>query len=88
MKGKTDRETERQGDRKTGGERDRDTETQRYRDTVSKKCFSMSLKILYSLDNLGSHLDQTNKECVDTAFVFLVLSSFFKRQTNYELFLE
>ena len=62
MKGKTDRETERQGDRKTGGERDRDTETQRYRDTVSKKCFSMSLKILDSWDNLGSHLDQTNKE--------------------------
>ena len=78
FKGKTDRETERQGD----------TETQRHRDTVSEKCLSMSLKILDPWDNLGSHLDQTNKEWLDTAFVFLVLSSFFKRQTNYELFLE
>ena len=69
-------------------EKQRDRETQRHRDTVSEKCLLMSLKILDPWDNLGSPLDQTNKEWLDTAFVFLVLSSFFKRQTNYELFLE
>ena len=51
---------DRQRNRETG--RHRDTETQRHRDTVSEKCLSMSLKILDPWDNLGSHLDQTNKE--------------------------
>ena len=62
FKGKTDREIERQGDIETGRHGDRGRETQRHRDTVSEKYFSMSLKILDSLENLGSHLDQTNQE--------------------------